>query len=489
MEADVSSLQTAQRLHPATLLQHVVSSLPALAVLLFFQSAGTEAWISIGTAVAYGLVALPLIVLRYLRFRYRVEPQEIVIERGVFNKRHRSIPIERIQNIAIEQPLLARMVGVAKVTLETAGSTSTEGTLEYVSLQTAHALRQVVRSYQREQDEEATASEEENARGELLHAMQTGRLALSGLFRFSLLYVAVIFSVLQYVEPERITNWFRRGALHPLVETATASPVLAVLTTVVLAVLIGWVTGLAMNINRFFGFRLWLDDDKLHKRHGLLTTRERTVPLGKVQALLVRSNPLMRFFGWYRLEVQTMGIDVQEQGHQVIAPLVNWGEAQALADHVYALDAPAPMERVSSLTIRRTFARYSAALGLVGVVLWYFAGMQALWLLAALPLAGGLAYLQYRYHGYALHGDMLYVRRGFFRQHLWAVPVERMQVLYRDASIFQRRLGLRSLHPDTAGAAGLRYPQIVDLEVDTAERFAERLYARFQRQAALPTVL
>ena len=128
--------QDVRRLHPLTLLQRLVVSLPGLLILLlpFLRSPDRDAWLSLFSAVVYGMVALPLLALQYLRFRYWITPKEIVIQSGVTTRRTRSIPIERIQNIEIEQRLLPRLFGAAKVKLETAGSATTEGVLDLVSL-------------------------------------------------------------------------------------------------------------------------------------------------------------------------------------------------------------------------------------------------------------------------------------------------------------------------------------------------------------------
>ena len=490
-------LQSAQRLHPATLVQRLLKSLPALIFLLFFQSADANQWVSLGIALAYGLVALPLVLLQYLRFHYWITPQEIVIQRGVLNRRKRSIPIERIQNIAVEQSLLPRLLGVAKVTLETAGSTSTEGNLEYVALSTAQEMRRVVRSYQRQQQhqEEPSAADETTEEApattperSLLFSMPIPRVMLSGLFRFSLVYIAVIFSVLEFIypNPEEIIDWFTRGPLKPLTDVATASPVLTALSTILIAAFFAWATGILVNFSNYYNFHLWLEEnDKLHKRHGLLTVSERTIPLGKVQALIIRSNPLMCFFGWYRLELQTMGLDVREQGHQVAIPFARLSDIEAIARHIRPFSLPEHFSSVSRLTIRRTFFRYSMALSAATLAAAYF-WPPALWAFCGLPVLFGLAYLQYRYHRYAVGDSTLFVWRGVFRQHLWVLPIERFQVFYAEATVFQRRLDLASLQLDTAGASPMSYPEIVDLPARRADRLLGSLYDDFQH--AVPSL-
>lgn len=503
-DAERSAPEEPRRLHPLTLFQRVLVSLPAAVFIMLplFTSPGSSNYFSLFFAAVYGLVALPLIALRYYRFRYWITGREIVIQSGVLTRQDRSIPIERVQNIQIVQSLLPRLMGTAKVKVETAGSSGTEGTLEYVGLGEARRIREVVRAFHRRTASEKTAAPsdagpaaappapaeagEAEPAGELLFEMPLRRVLLSGAFRFSLLYIAIIFSAFQYVDvaPERLLRWAERGPLRDFTAIATASPWLVGLATVLGAALLSWLTGVLVNLNRYYGFRLHLEAGKLHRRHGLLTVSEGTIPLEKVQALLLRTNPLMRRFGWYALELQTMGIDTDEQGHQVAVPFAQQDEAERLARRIHPFELPETFRRVSPLTIRRASVRYCALLALAVVPVAYFLYAPAWWGLALAPLLVFYAYLQYRNHGYALEGDLLYVRRGVVKQYVWVLPTEKHQTFRTSASLFQRRLDLKSLAVDTAGASGFSYPEVVDLPEGEADDALRRLYTTFQDRFA-----
>ncbi len=502
--APLGAVQEPQRLHPLTLLLRVGATLPALAILLFptLQNPSSQNVVSVALSVLYGVVALPVIVLQYLRFSYRITPKQIVIQKGVLRRQNRSIPIERIQNIQIEQNLVARIIGLAKVTIETAGSSATEGALEYVGLSAAHDIRQVVRSFQRPSESTADATDDTGAEtaaetdeaaapGETLFAMSLPQVLLSGAFRFSLLYIALAFSAVQLVNPEVIVQRILRsqGRIDQITEMMAANPVVTVLVTVGVAGIFGWISGILIHLTRYYRFQLWLDGDKLRKRHGLFTVTEGTIPLEKVQALILRTNPLMRSFGWYELEVQTIGMNVDEQGHRVIAPFAQYEDLLALGQRVRSFDLPDSFGAVSPVTIRRRFIRYSLALSallLPGAYFW-----PAYWWHpagAALPWWGfllvpgilGWAVLQYRNHGYAVRDDGLYIQRGVLTHYLWILPTEKFHVFHTTASIFQRRLNLKTLFVDTAGAATFAYPEVIDVPAQEADTQMARLHRRFQ---------
>src|SRR5687768_17407229 len=137
-----------QRLHPATLALAVVklgprslNFLPAVAALGF-----TGNWIWIVPAVgAFLLISLLAAWFQWLRFRFLVGDDEVVIESGVFARQHRTIPFDRIQDVSIEQGLVSRALGIAKVGFETgAGGKENDASLDAIALGAAQALRTTI---------------------------------------------------------------------------------------------------------------------------------------------------------------------------------------------------------------------------------------------------------------------------------------------------------------------------------------------------------
>jgi putative membrane protein len=175
-----------------------VIGLPAIVGLA--SDAGIGRFILIA-ALGAGLAATVALLI-WLRFRYWVGEGEIIIESGVLNRQRRVIPFDRIQDIDIEQRLLARMLGLAKVRIETGGAAKDEGNLDAVSLAEAHRLRELL--HRRQGSEAAPGGEPEapDQQGEpVLFRMDGRRLLLAGLFNFSLFYLAAIFgAAFQYFD-------------------------------------------------------------------------------------------------------------------------------------------------------------------------------------------------------------------------------------------------------------------------------------------------
>jgi len=155
--ATLGELHEPQRLHPLTLLQRFLASLPALLLLMVpvLMNPSGENVFYLFMTVAFGVIALPSILLQYYRFSYRLTPKQIIIQSGVFNRQNRSIPIERVQNVQIEQNVLARVANIAKVKIETAGvparraSSNTSASMKHSASGTSSARFNVRRRMRR----------------------------------------------------------------------------------------------------------------------------------------------------------------------------------------------------------------------------------------------------------------------------------------------------------------------------------------------------
>jgi len=496
----------ARRLHPLTLVQRFIVSLPGLVFILLpvFRETDSTAWFNLFIAVVYAAFLLPWIAVYYIRFRYWITPTELIIHSGVVTRRKRNIPIDRIQNIEVEQGPLQRILGTAKVAVYTAGSSKAEGVLEYVSADEAREIREGIRQIQEDLSREGQADQGALKR-EAVHVatldqdnvgvqeseqplfqMDFKRVLMAGAFHFSLLYIAGMFSLIQYFDPDPAVfmDWLLRGPLEGWNETIQASPWTAALMGGLLAIFLGWATGVLVTINKVYHFSVSIRDAKLHRKQGLLTLAEGTIPFRKIQSFIIRTNPLSLFFGYSRLELQTLGIDVKDSGFQVAAPLANVQELDQFLSKIGSMGLPDHWKSVSPITIRRFGIRYSFVFSVLLLALYGLfpsAFPAAYWSLVLLPIIWIMSLLRYRHMGFALMENGIAIKRGIIKRHVWLIPTHKAQTFSTHANYFQRRLGLTNLYVDTAGASAMNAAELVDVPIEVAREAQESLYEAFKR--------
>jgi putative membrane protein len=203
-DTTLAKASAGQRLHPIGLFVNFVAGLPQLFVPIIAGIIGTRKTGSPHYIPYIILFALILSVLfraiSWMRFRYFTGEDDLRIESGLFERKARSIPYERIQDVSIEQKFLPRILGLAEVTFETGGGKGDEAKLRYVSTDTAAQLRDLVRSRKIEGSVTATQAESVQTDAPPLYAMDTRRLLTLGLFSFSLFIFALLFGVAQQLD-------------------------------------------------------------------------------------------------------------------------------------------------------------------------------------------------------------------------------------------------------------------------------------------------
>lgn len=89
-------------------------------------------------------------VLAYLQFRnftFRIQGDEVIIQKGVFIKETVRIPIDRIQSIQVSEHVVQRILGLVAIRLDTAGSKGNELEIPALNRQLATVLKDYL--YQR----------------------------------------------------------------------------------------------------------------------------------------------------------------------------------------------------------------------------------------------------------------------------------------------------------------------------------------------------
>lgn len=465
-------------LHPATLL---FSSLQVargfiLPALLGGVSAGDDiGQILTITLLVAAVPALLVAVGKYITFRYRIDGPDLVLDSGVLFRRHRVLPLRRVQNIDLKESALQRLFGVSELRVETAsGGSETEAVLSVLGRQAAAALQAELR-----QRRAGLAAREEAGAVEapvrVVARLGPADLAIAGATSNEAGIIAAgLAGLLQSLDELSVDIQppdFDPAALTP--ETPWLGFLVGGVAILLAVFFAGWVFSVIGALVRYWGFVLERSDDELRKAYGLLARTRGTVPLDRVQAVRVEESILRRPLGLAALKVETAGGapgTTQRRGAEAYLPLARGHDVGRLVRNVFEnlhYDEAA-FEPAHPRALRRARVRYSAPVVMAAVALALLVDVRWLWLLALLPLCLLWAAAYYRGLGHARVPGFVLARLGVWNRVTWIVPEWKIQTLHVVATPFQRRHGLATLVVDTAAGGGLSEARVVDLGRDTA---------------------
>jgi putative membrane protein len=396
------------RLHPLSPVVRGGRVTTGLAILLFLSIFGRGKLSDAIPQLAVVGILLCGGFISWLVTRWRIEEDDLRIETGLLRRRSLRFPLAQVQAIDVVRPGLARMFRVAELRLRTAGASGATARLAYVAEHEVEPLRSQLLALARgarvdegrpelPTDEEPVATEEH-----IVAVVSSGRLVASIALEYWWL-IAILVGILigVAVSPHTVGPLLLGGGL--------------VWT-------ISLVTFLWRRFNQQYRLTVAEGPDGLHLRGGLVALTAEVIRPGRVQAVRLVEPLLWRPLGWCRLEVDLAGRQ-RSKGE---------GEAQR-----------------GQLRTLLPVGKRSVGVELVD------------WLLPDRPreLSPPPARVRwkspfrYRALSWGLNDTCVATTSGRLRRLTCWVPLEKVQSLRHVQGPVQRRLGLASVHVDTAGRA------------------------------------
>ncbi|MCP3979416.1 MAG: PH domain-containing protein [bacterium] len=444
-------------------------------------------WLALGLLpIAAGVLLWS--VLSYLRFQFRLDDRLILLRRGVLHHERLTIEFKRVQNVSIQEPFYMRPLGLVVLSIDTAGSQSTEITLGGIRNELAQSLRAAILA---DADGKRAASEGESTDepqpvARLLVERTPRQIARYGLTASGLFWVAIAFGFVAGLGGGR---WFATAMkelveyLVRLVQEGGVLYLVGIIAVVVAGVLSLPLLSMAGALIRHYGYRLTREGDTYRRRSGLINRHEEALKQHKIQSVLWKQNAIARAMGMVTLKLEVAGSGEEETNPSGIpvgmlspflVPALDSDEALELTRE-FLPECIAESIEFSRPNARRYIGRkllliFTAPILVVSLppaifLHWVF--------LLLIPIAYGVAFLFLRQlwsrWGYAVRGGYGFVRSGFLGFSTAVFPLFKMQRVDLRQTPGQRRARLAHLTLHLASGS-MTIPHI---RLDDAQRLRD----------------
>ena len=390
--------------------------------------------------------------------RFRVDAGQVELRQGVLFRQHRQVRLERVQAVEISRPLTARLLGLARVVVQSAGGSDSTLSLSFLDLGRAEALREHLLELAGRSDEVAlrpasgglepadagtspvgapgpTAAA--NARPVL--EVPNGRLFVATILHGSTIALGVVLLVAAMVAGVR--------SVGPLALAGVPA-----MLPVAIGVAFGRVKELLVHGN----FRLADTGTGVRVQEGLTDLRTTTIPLHRIQAIELVQPLWWRRFGWWRLRVNVAGSGGSGDGEgsrdTTLLPVGTLDEARL----VLSLLAPA----VPATAWETAVLGNDPSAGWRGVS----------------PRSRVLDPLSWRRNAWSDAAGAVLLRSGRWTRRAVGVPHARIQSLAVRQGWLEARLALATVQVVTA--PGPVRPVLAHLDAGAAEEFLDEVSER-----------
>lgn len=395
------------------------------------EEIGRQGLTGLAALVVLGVfvVAVGMFWVSWRASTFRIDGDAVTVRHGVLLRRTRTAKLDRIQGVTIARPLLARLVGAARIELDVAGQNANVR-LEYLANSAAEELRQEVLTLASggRSDPDAPRSVEGVALaddGPRVVQVTVGRAIGSVLLSETVVVLVVV-----------------AGIVLPVFNALGAGPVGAISA---FPVVIASITVAIRRIGRNLRFSVVSTPDGVRIASGVVSTSTEAVPPGRVHALHVEQPLLWRPGGWWRVSVNRAGREGgrRDQGSErSIVPVATTGEVLALLPLLVPDLADRQELLLAGLTGRGLGGDFTTAP----------------------PRARWLRPLAWRRTGFRLTGGSVLARAGFLHRELVVVPEARMQSVSLRQGPFERVLGVATVHPHVVSGPVRTSLRLVDVD-------------------------
>ena len=280
-------------------------------------------------AVPLAMLAL-LIIYLYFAWRatsWKITATDVQYRRGIFFKKHRKIPLDRVQSVDVYRPLAARIFGLGALRVESAGGQGSRVEIQFLANKYLdRARREVVAriagrsltdetSHQTgaeglvgtdlfaEDDYHLAADEYE------VYRVSPGRLIASVLLTSEVVWllimslIVVICVVVLFFMADLTVEGIAVGSIIPTIISIGIIPLMILSYA--------W-----SRFNSGFNFSANITHDGIRVTSGLLALKSQNLPPGRIHAIRFLQPLLCRPFGWWQAEVPLAGHGVETSGNQ-----------------------------------------------------------------------------------------------------------------------------------------------------------------------------
>ena len=296
-------------INAAYVAQHLVRAM-FIPLALFIVKANKMALLYTASGfVAVLVLALVYGYFYYLKFTFYLNPnkKEFVIDKGVFSRKHLTIPIEKIQQVNINQGFLQKIIGVYSLQIDTAGTDSKEVDIRAINGEIAQALKQHLLHGQTvaspENDEEAPMAAVNDIPLIKIKATTLLKIGLTSNYGQSIALL-IGFGYAAFRNIKELLKAFDNdnGQMEQFVKSGFNLFSIGILLAAIAVILLA--TNVIRTFVKYFDFQLSKHRQSLLITAGLLTKKNTLLHPDKIQITKYSQNYLQRKIGLFNMSLK-----------------------------------------------------------------------------------------------------------------------------------------------------------------------------------------
>jgi putative membrane protein len=282
-----------------------------------------------------------IVFLKYVNFTFYIDYKlnELVIEEGILNKSKISIPINKIQQVKVNQSFIQKISGVYSLSIDTAGSDKNEVKINALNLETANFFKNKLMELSKSNFNNFETINKEKIVLKisfitLLKVALTSHYGKSLTILFG--FIAAIYNTI-----DDLNKYFKPDSSFINPKNIDINMYFnAIFLLIISFIVLIFVVNIVTNLLKYYNFSIKKNSDYLTITSGFFINKIKILKPDKVQTITYFQNYFQKKLKFYNLKIQqATGDEFSKQSieNNIIVPGCSEQELQKIMNYLYKI--------------------------------------------------------------------------------------------------------------------------------------------------------
>ena len=409
--------------------------------------------------IALFTAALTVIEFKYFTFQFDYNKNDFIVKKGFIKKTKLSVPLNKIQQINLNQNFIHKFLNLYEIQMDTAGSDSKEVSIKAVKEDIAFEIKDFT-DFLKEKNIDIDlekSNESKSLEIDFYTLIKTG--LTSRYFQTLGFIIALFFGALEYLDALGInfipsfSSFIKNGNFG----------FIAILVYIILIFLAVFATNLISTIIKFYKFSASKTNNNLSVSYGLISTKTILMNPNKVQVFSFTQNWIQKKIDLCNIIIyqassnMNISSDKSKEGSKVNIPGANSSDKKTIFEFIYkSFDD-------NEFIIKPNIRKFSVNFFLIGVIpsILFFGINHFFELLSSLnyimiqtiylAVILFVSYRLYKNNIMSVSKNFIKVQSGFWDITTKIIEIHKIQSIVIDQEIWYKKLNIANLTLCTAG--------------------------------------
>lgn len=438
------------RLHPSIILENLFSSLIFIIFIGYYiisQMLGdfseseientTQTLISLGLGI-YGLIVLTIIIIliiftiffwiRWKNTYLSFNNDSVVIEKGKLFKKVTTIHLKDIATINIKRNILEKILGTSniKIDLNTTGETY-NGKLIFKENKAIEIKNEILSK---------TGKEVSTETEEIESLVKYDNLDVLKHLFFSINIISIIILIITYLIIVMLI----------MEESKAAGIIFGILPLLIIVFPLVW--SFIKTFLGYYNFKCSRENDNIKLSYGALTTYKYSLPIKKINTVIIHQTLQARIFGYYLIEVVNAGISEEDDEKTIISLYVKEKEKNTIINEILPEYKNEIKPKRDNINVLKHYITAKILWIILSIILIPFTNYISLILI---PIALLTSLLQYKTNKIGHNKDMIIISNGIINKKTTITKYNNIELIKSKQKLFSSFFKTKTLQINVVG--------------------------------------